>query len=136
MPEYLLRFMTVGSLAIGAAVTYIAVRNNRRQLGAQIFLAYSGHIRSIRRLLASDVENADDVVAATLLIFEIFELRRQSYLSDDILQIWDRDILDLVHTRNFRTHWTAMKCRFRNHPNFLQWVDAQLETSDAAAEIG
>src|SRR5215469_3605275 len=119
MLDYVLKFVAVGSLAIGAIAIYITFRHNARQLGAQIFLAYSERVRAIRQSASARDGDAEAVATATFLIFDFFELKRRGFVSRSIWSIWDRDIADLLRTEHFRQHWDKTRLRFQNHPHFL-----------------
>ena len=127
MLEHLLSFVTVGSVCIAALATYITVRNNNRQLGAQIFLAYSNRVREIRQSAVLNTHDLEVTLSATFLIFELYELRRRGYVSKAIWTIWDRDIGDLLRTDNFKAQWETLRVRLRNHVHFVDWVNSQLE---------
>jgi hypothetical protein len=129
MIEHLLSFVTLGSVCIAAIATYITVRNNNRQLGAQIFLAYANRVREIRQAAVLDSRDLEATLSATFLIFELYELRRRGYVSSAIWSIWDRDIGDLLHTDNFKAQWEPLRARLRNHVHVVGWVDAQLENT-------
>jgi len=126
MLEHLLSFVTVISVGIAATATYMNVRNNSRQLSAQIFLAYSNRVREIRQSAALTSIDLDLILNATFLIFELYELRRRGYVTSAVWSIWDRDISDLLRTDNFRTQWSVVSVRLRNHAHFVSWVNAQL----------
>jgi hypothetical protein len=129
MLDQLLRFVTVGSLLIGVLAVYFTVHNNTRQLGAQIFLAYSDRVRAIRGLTMSHTVNPEDAAAMAFLIFEFFELKRRRLVARSIWSIWDRDIVDFIQSESFRSKWPEIRPRFRNHPHFLQWVDQHVGQS-------
>ena len=132
MLEHLLSFVTVGSVCIAALATYITVRNNNRQLGAQIFLAYSNRVREIRQSAVLNTHDLEVTLSATFLIFELYELRRRGYVSKAIWTIWDRDIGDLLRTDNFKAQWETLRVRLRNHVHFVDWVNSQLEDIGSA----
>src|SRR5258708_8157373 len=131
MLEFILKFAAIASLAITAIATYITVRNNTRQLGAQIFLAYSDRVGEIRQSASAHAGDPEGVAVATFLIFDFYELKRRGYVSRAIWSIWDRDIADLLRTDHFRKHWDNTRARFQNHPHFLKWVEAQLRWANA-----
>jgi hypothetical protein len=54
--DVILKFITAGSILTGAIAVYIALRNNNRQIGAQIFLAYSDRIHKLRNSLPLDAD--------------------------------------------------------------------------------
>ena len=127
MLQQLIGFVTLGSVCIAAIATYITVRHNSQQLGAQIFLAYSGRVRELRQANALETRDIDVTLTATFLIFELYELRRRGYVSNAIWSIWDRDIVDLLQTDEFRAQWVTLRTRLRNHVHFIKWVNDKLE---------
>jgi hypothetical protein len=132
MLEQLLRFAAIGTLAVGAVAAYLTVRHNTFQVGTQIFLAYSDRVRRIRRAAAIEPIDPEAIVDAMFLIFDFYELKRRRFLPKAVWKILDRDIADFVRSDHFRTQWDAEKVRFRNHPHFSRWVEAQLERAEAA----
>ena len=44
--EIILRMMTTGSVIVGAGAVYAAILTHNRQIGTQIFLAYSDRLRA------------------------------------------------------------------------------------------
>ena len=127
MLHELLGLVTLGSVCIAAIATYITVRHNSQQLGAQIFLAYSGRVRELRQANALERPDIEVTLSATFLIFELYELKRRGYVSTAIWSIWDRDIADLLRTDEFRAQWDTLRIRLRNHVHFIKWVNDQLE---------
>jgi hypothetical protein len=133
MLQQLLGFVTLGSVCIAAIATYITVRHNSQQLGAQIFLAYSGRVRELRQAAALESRDIEVTLSATFLIFELYELKRRGYVSSAIWSIWDRDIVDLLRTDEFRAQWDRLRVRLRNHVHFIKWVNDQLEDIQSSA---
>ena len=136
MFQHLVSLVTFGSVCIAGIATYITVRHNSQQLGAQTFLAYSGHVREIRQAAALKSPDVEMTLSATFLIFELFELRRRGYVSTAIWSIWDRDVIDLLRTDQFRAQWQSLRIRLRNHVHFIKWVDDQLEDMDLQPKLG
>jgi hypothetical protein len=103
--DIVLKIITNLSVIVGGIAAYIALRSNSRELGAQIFLAYSNRIHLLRQTLAIDVDvyrplsDATDLdpearraaVEALYAIFEFYSLRRQGYVTTAIGSIWEAD---------------------------------------------
>ena len=134
MVQTLLSLVTLVSVCIAAIATYITVRHNSRQLGAQIFLAYSGRVRELRQAAVLQSRDIEVTLSATFLIFELYELRRRGYVSRAIWSIWDRDIADLLRTDEFQAQWNTLRFRLRNHEHFIKWVNDQLKDIRSSAE--
>lgn len=120
--DLVLKTITFGTLLVGACALYVAVRNNSRQLAAQIFLAYSNRVREIRSAVGNDFTKPEAILEAVYLIFEFHSLRRRGYVPTPIWQIWEADMTDLLNTPSFLQLWPSIRPRFENHPHFLTWV--------------
>jgi hypothetical protein len=120
--DLILKFITIGSVLTGGIAIYIAVRNNSRQVGAQIFLAYSDRIRALRVALGDENYPPRALLEATFLIFEFYSLRRKGYVSNAIWSIWESDITRLLNRPSFQREWATISGRFDTHPHFVAWI--------------
>jgi hypothetical protein len=120
--DLVLKFITIGSVITGGIAIYIAVRNNSRQVGAQIFLAYSDRIRAFRVALGDENYPPQALLEAMFLIFEFYSLRRKGYVSNAIWSIWEADITRLLNSASFQREWATISGRFDTHPHFVAWI--------------
>jgi hypothetical protein len=120
--DNILKLVTIGSVLTGGIALYIAIRNNSRQVGAQIFLTYSDRIRTLRLELGADDYPRQGILDALYLIFEFFSLRRRGYVQLSIWSIWEADIKRLINTPPFRREWPSLRDRFSPHPAFIAWI--------------
>jgi hypothetical protein len=134
--DIILKCVTIWSVMVGAIAVYIALRNNSRQLGAQIFLNYSDRIHKLRQTIPLDVDVSkplDDIrepshdvrraiSAMYYLIFEFYSLRKHGYVANAIWAIWELDIVRLLNTMAFREEWASIRQHFEIHPDFVRWV--------------
>jgi hypothetical protein len=139
--------VTLGSVLIGAAAIYTALRNNTRQLGAQIFLSYSDRIQALRRSLPVDytperfgassealTPEARRYVAEVLqLVFELHALKRHGYIDKHIWRVWEPDIDRLLRSAAVRREWPLLQREFDTHPKFITWVGARQVTAGLPA---
>ena len=125
MIDLVLKLITIGSVITGAIAVYIAIRNNSRQVGAQIFLAYSDRVRGLRVALSEDNYPKQALLETMFIIFEFYSLRRQGYVSNSIWHIWQSDITRLFNTASFLKEWDSIKERFDTHPHFVAWVQSR-----------
>jgi hypothetical protein len=143
--ELILRFVTLGSVLIGAAAIFIALRNNTRQLGAQIFLSYSERIHNLRLSLPNDYydhrlsgtaqgllepETRRYVIEIIQLVFELHALKRHGYVDKEIWRVWEPDINRLLRGAAARREWPLMAREFATHPKFVQWVELRQGLAD------
>jgi len=122
MLDLILKIATSGTLLVGATAIYIAVRNNSRQLAAQIFLAYSDRVRQVRNAAGNNLDRPQTILDLTYLIFEFHSLRRRGYVPDPVWQIWEADMTELLNTPAFLGLLPDIRRRFENHSHFLTWI--------------
>jgi hypothetical protein len=125
MFDLLLKLITISSMLTSGIAIYITVRNNSRQVGAQIFLTYSDRIRDLRVTLGDDNYPRRALLEAMFVIFEFYSLRRQGYVSNSIWNIWESDITRLLNTASFSQEWSSIRERFDTHPDFVVWVQSR-----------
>lgn len=139
MFEIILRIMTTSSVVVAAAAVYTTIRNNTRQLSAQIFLAYSDRLQSIRQSMRDDLlsTRADDIdptenyqippgaLEALHLIFELFELKEQKYIRKTIWEVWLRDIDRFLCSPKIRQGREQIAAEFFGHRKFITWVESR-----------
>ncbi len=125
MIDLLLKFFTIGSVLTSGIAIYTAVRNNSRQVGAQIFLNYSDRIRDLRVTFGDGNYSKQALLEAMFVIFEFYSLRRQGYVSNSIWNIWESDITRLLNTDSFSLEWSSIRERFDTHPHFVVWVQSR-----------
>ncbi len=136
--ELILRFVTLGSVLVGAAAIFIALRNNTRQLGAQIFLSYSERIHNLRLSLPNDYydnglsvaeqglldpEMRRYVIEILQLVFELHALKRHGYVDKQIWRVWEPDIDRLLRGAAARREWPVLAREYATHPKFVTWVE-------------
>ena len=130
--------MTTGSVFVGATAVYAALRNHTRQLNAQIFLAYSDRLQTIRRARGADLislRQTDDIspesdaelsagaIETLHLVFELYELKQQGYIRGGLWPLWQRDTDRLLNSPAIRQSHEHLKREFEGHPRFIAWVE-------------
>ncbi len=135
--ELLLRLMTTGSVLVGATAVYAALRNHSRQLNAQIFLAYSDRLQSLRQSMRSDlismrslaVEPGQEIeipvgaIETLHLIFELYELKVQGYVKNSMWVVWVRDIDRFLSAPTIRQGHEQVRREFEGHRHFIAWIE-------------
>lgn len=128
--------MTTGSVFVGATAVYAAIHNHSRQINAQIFLAYSDRLQSIRRSMRSDLlstravdpdpsqerEIPPGAIETLHLIFELYELKEQGYVKASIWAVWRRDIDRFLNAPAIRQGHDQVGREFEGHPHFIGWI--------------
>ncbi len=137
MLELILRLVTVGSVVVGAIAVYTAIHNHGRQLNAQIFLAYSDRLQSIRRSMRSDLlstrmshlDHAQprEIPAGAMetlhMIFELFELKDQGYVKNSSWVVWCRDIDRFLNAPAILQGREQVRREFEGHQKFIIWME-------------
>jgi len=147
--ELILRFVTLGSVLVGAAAILIALRNNTRQLGAQIFLSYSERIHKLRLSLPHDYydnrlsgaaqgvldpETRRYVIEILQLVFELHALKRHGYVDKQIWLVWEPDIDRLLRGAAIRREWSLLAREYATHPKFVTWVEQRQGSAGDSAQ--
>lgn len=147
MLETLLRLMTTGGVFVGMIAVYSAMRNHTRQLNAQIFLAYSDRLQTIRRMLRTDLlpiwkatPNPDELtrilpslLQVLHLILELYELKTQGYVKPRMWAIWSRDIERFLVTPSVLALRPEIRDEFCGHDRFLAWIEQRQAALSLAA---
>jgi hypothetical protein len=137
MLEIVLRFMATGGVFVGVIAVLAATRNHTRQLNAQIFLAYSDRLQTVRRVLRTQLlpiwtaELSADELSRLLpgllqvmhLILELYELKAQGYVNARLWTIWSRDIDRFLTTPIVRGLRDEIRHEFDGHGPFLAWIE-------------
>jgi hypothetical protein len=149
--DHILKLVTLASVIVGATAIYIALRNHSRQLGAQIFIAYTDRLLKLRRMLtieadvyrlswaaeeALTVAERHALLEAFYLVFEFYELRRHSYITAEIWGIWAPDIKPLLCTPIVRSEWPRLREEFIIHPKFVTWIEDGQQDATPLREPG
>lgn len=144
MLETVLRLMTTGGVFVGVIAIYAAMRNHTRQLNAQIFLAYSDRLLTVRRILRTDLlpiwtaKPSPDELARILpsllqvlhLILELYELKTQGYVTPRMWTIWSRDIERFLATPTAFALRADIRHEFSGHDKFLCWIEQRQAALD------
>lgn len=137
MLETVLRLMATGGVFVGVIAVYAATRNHTRQLNAQIFLAYSDRLQTVRHVLRTELlpiwtaQLSADELSRVLpgllqvihLILELYELRAQGYVKARMWAIWSRDIDRFLTTPIVLGLRGEIRHEFDGHGPFLDWIE-------------
>lgn len=129
--------MTTGGVFVGMVAVYVGMRNNTRQLNAQIFLSFSDRLQTIRTMLRTELlpiwtadiapEERARILPGLLqvlhLILELYELRQQGYVPPRMWVVWSRSIDRFLRTPIVRSLRDEIHFEFEGHDGFLAWVE-------------
>ena len=134
-----------GTIAIGAVGILVALRNQHRQLNAQMYVEFSGRFQQLLRSFPTEalLANADpshpmpapsrEVTEYTLYAFQfasdIYYLHQCGYLSANLWKLWDRAIKKTLSGRVFRREWETLSADFIYSPHFVEYINTTMDST-------
>lgn len=116
--ELLARLGSAGTIAVGAIGIFVDLRNQHRQLNAQMYIEFSARFQELLRSFPTDawLANADpsqpmpaptkEVTECRLyaiqFLADIYYLHKGGYLSANLWKLWERAIKKTLGGRVFR----------------------------------
>ena len=124
----------MGSLGI-----YVALRNQHRQLNAQMFIEFSRRFQELLRLFPTEAwlanrnplkpmppssqELTDCTLYAMQFVADAYHLRRAGYISRPAWREWEREIGKTLTGRVFQREWPGVASEFSHSKDFVAYVD-------------
>ncbi|HEX8072196.1 MAG TPA: hypothetical protein VF546_19780 [Pyrinomonadaceae bacterium] len=138
---------TLVSVVIGIVGVWLGVRIYRRQINAQIFMAYAERYERIMESfpdfhLRFDINNpppeSDQLRLCVLkylnLSSEEYYMWRSKYLDDEVWKIWEHELKRMLQSKLIKDAWQDLRKEFESYPAFLDFVEkAQQEKWPARA---
>ena len=134
-----------GTIAIGAVGILVALRNQHRQLNAQMYIEFSGRFQQLLRAFPTEawLANADpshpmptpskEVTECSLYAFQfvsdIYNLHHSGYLSAMLWRLWDRGIKKTLNGRVFRREWATLSAEFIYSPHFVEYINTTMDST-------
>jgi hypothetical protein len=140
---------TLFSVVITVMGVCVGIRIYRRQMNAQIFMAYAERYERIMESfpdfhLRFDVDNpppeSDQLKLCVLkylnLSSEEFYMWKSKYLADEVWRIWEHELRRTLQSKLIQREWPKLRNEFESYPQFLGYVeDAQREARQAQIDI-
>jgi hypothetical protein len=134
---------TLFSVIIGIVGVWVGVKIYRRQMNAQIFMAYAERYERIMESfpdfhLRFDIDNpppeSDQLRLCVLkylnLSSEEFYMWKSKYLDNEVWAIWERELKRMLQSKLIEREWPKLKDEFESYPEFFKFVEeAQAERS-------
>ena len=133
------QYATLVGVLLTAGGIFLAVRVYRRQMNAQLFLAYTqrydeimGAFPADARGLRLDLDGAPPPESPELrlavlrylnLCSEEFHLHRQGFLARDIWRIWEAELERTLASPLLRREWPALRREFSATAEFARYVE-------------
>lgn len=131
---------TLVSVVIGIVGVWIGVRIYRRQMNAQIFMAYAERYERIMESfpdfhLRFDIDNPPPeseqlslcVLKYLNLSSEEFYMWKSKYLDDDVWNIWEHELKRMLQSRLIEREWPKLRKEFESYRAFLEFVEKAQE---------
>jgi hypothetical protein len=128
---------TLVSVIIGIVGVWIGVRIYRRQMNAQIFMAYAERYERIMDSfpdfhLRFDIDNSrPDSDQSRLCILkylnlssEEFYMWKSKYLAKEVWKIWEHELRRMLQSKLIQREWKNLRKEFESYPAFLEFVES------------
>jgi hypothetical protein len=132
-----------GTIVVGFIGIYVALRNQQRQLHAQMFIEMSGRFQELLRLFPSEAwlanrnpsqpmptasqEITDCTLYALQFIADIYLLHEGGLIPDKLWDVWERAIRKTLSGRVFRREWPALAAEFEFTQNFVSYINSSMQ---------
>jgi hypothetical protein len=129
-----------GTVVVGSIGVFVALRNQHRQLNAQMFIEFSGRFQDLLRLFPTEVWLAnrdssqpmppsskaitDCTFYAVQFIADVYHLHKGGYISTNLWRLWEREIRSTLRGRVFQREWKNLSVEFAHSTEFVSYIDA------------
>lgn len=129
-----------GTLVMGSLGIFVALRNQRRQLNAQMFIEFSGRFQVLLRLFPTEAwlanrnpsqpmpppsqELTDCTLYTIQFIADVYYLHMGGYVSKHLWILWEREIRNTLTGPVFRREWEGVSAEFAHNRDFIQYINA------------
>ena len=131
---------TAGTIAVGSLGIYVALRNQHRQLNAQMFIEFSGRFQELLRLFPTEAwlanrnpskplppssqELTDCTLYAMQFIADVYHLHKGGYISKSVWRVWEREIRKTLTGPVFQREWQGVAAEFAHSQDFVNYINA------------
>ena len=146
--NFLAQIATLLSLVVGIVTVWLGFRIYRRQINAQIFMAYAERYERIMESfpdfhLRFDFDNPppeSDQLRLCILKYlnlssEEFYMWKSKYLADEVWKIWEHELKRMLQSQLLLREWQKLKGEFESYPEFLKFVE-EAQSEGACANNG
>jgi hypothetical protein len=137
--EILVQLGQVGTLLIGTLGIGVALRNQRRQLNAQMFIEFSRRFDDLLRLFPTEAwlanrnpgqplppasqELTDCTLYCVQFIADVYYLHKGGYVSRQLWLLWEREIKRTLRGPLFEREWERVASEFSHDIAFIQYIN-------------
>ncbi len=129
-----------GTVIVGSIGIVVALRNQNRQLNAQMSLEVSGRFQELLRLFPTDAWLANrnpshslpastaQITECTLyaiqFIADVYHLHKGGYISRGLWKLWEREISSTLSGPVFQREWPGFCAEFDYSPDFVRYINS------------
>jgi hypothetical protein len=137
-PNITLLLGQVGTLLIGSLGLAVALRTQRRQLNAQMYIEFSKRFEELLRLFPTDAwlanrnpgqplppsspELRDCTLYCIQFIAHAYYLHQGRYIATNLWRLWEREIKRTLSGPLFEREWENVKAEFAHDPQFSHYI--------------
>jgi hypothetical protein len=128
----------IGTLLVGSLGIFVALRNQRRQLNAQMFIEFSNRFQQLLRTFPKEAwlanhtaslplpPSSSELTECTLycihFVADVYYLHRGGYVSAKLWRLWERDIKRTLTGPVFQRELRAVETEFSQDSDFLGYL--------------
>lgn len=128
----------IGTLLVGSLGIFVALRNQRRQLNAQMFIEFSNRFQQLLRMFPKEAwlanhnaslplppashELTECVIYCIHFIADVYYLHRGGYVTAKLWRVWEREIKRTLTGPVFQRELAAVEIEFSQESAFLKYL--------------
>ena len=133
---------SAGTIAIGTIGILVALRNQRRQMNAQMYIELSKGFQELLRsfpteawlantnpsrpMPASSREVSDCTLYAIQFVADVYYLHKVGYVSSNLWRLFERAIKRTLAGRVFQREWETLSAEFDHSSDFVNYIDIMM----------
>ena len=137
--EVLVQLGQAGTLLLGTLGIGVALRNQRQQLNAQMFIEFSRRFEDLLRLSPTQAwlanrnpgqplpppsqELTDCTLYCIQFIADAYYLHKGGYISRHLWLLWEREIKRTLRGPLFAREWGSVAPEFSHDRGFMQYIN-------------
>jgi hypothetical protein len=154
LADILAQIGQTGTVVVGSFGIFVALRNQHRQLNAQMFVEFSRRFQELLREFPTEAwlanrsavepipPSSQELTSCTLytlqFIYDVYQLHKNGYIAKNLWTLWEREIKNTLNGRVFQREWDRVADEFAHSREFVQYINAIMRCKQApsAASAG
>jgi len=154
LADILAQIGQTGTVVVGSFGIFVALRNQHRQLNAQMFVEVSGRFKELLREFPTEAWLANRSVAEPIppstqeltsctlytiqFIYDVYHLHKNGYIAKNLWTLWEREIRNTLNGRIFQREWEKVAAEFDHSQEFVLYINAIMSSkrTQLAARAG